>query len=156
MLPVILAQVVGLLSDELEITGALLTVTVAIVELVHAVAVLVPVIVYVVVAKGFAVTVAPVDVLSPVAGDHEYVLAPEAVSVAELPAQMVALFTEILGLGFTVIVNEIEFPTQLFSDGLTVMVEVIGAPVLFVNVNEGIFPVPDPASPIAVLLFVQV
>jgi hypothetical protein len=110
MLPVILAQVVGLLSDELEITGALLTVTVAIAELVHAVAVLVPVIVYVVVAEGFAVTVAPVDVLSPVAGDHEYVLAPEAVSVAELPAQMVALFTEILGLGFTVIVNEIEFP----------------------------------------------
>ena len=76
-------------------------------------------------------------------------------SVAELPAQMVALFTEILGLGFTVIVNDIEFPVQLLSDGLTVMVEVIGAPVLFINVNEGIFPVPDAASPIAVLLFVQ-
>jgi len=53
-------------------------------------------------------------------------------------------------------INDIEFPEQLFSDGLTVMVEVIGAPVLLVNVNEGIFPVPDAASPIAVLLFDQV
>ena len=155
MLPVVLAQVVGLLSDEPEITGALLTVTVAIAELVHAVAVLVPVIVYVVVAEGFAVTVAPVDELSPVAGDHEYVLAPEAVSVAEPPAQIVALFTVMFGLGFTVIVKVIEFPVQLFSDGLTVLVEVIGTPVLLVNVNEGIFPVPVAASPIAVLLFDQ-
>ena len=81
--------------------------------------------------------------------------APEAVSVAELPAQIVALLTDMLGLGFTVMVNDIEFPVQLFSDGLTVMVEVIGAPVLLVNVNEGIFPVPDAASPIAVLLFDQ-
>jgi hypothetical protein len=75
--------------------------------------------------------------------------------VAELPAQIVALFTDILGLGFTVIVKVILFPVQPFNDGLTVMVDVIGAPVLFVNGNEGIFPVPDAASPIAVLLFVQ-
>jgi hypothetical protein len=155
MLPVVLAHVAGLANTEPEITGAVLTVTVDVVEFKQVVDVLVPVIVYVVVAEGFAVTVAPVDVLSPVAGDHEYVLAPEAVSVAELPAQMVALFTEILGLGFTVMVNDIEFPVQLFSDGLTVMVEVIGAPVLFVSVNEGIFPVPEAASPIAVLLFDQ-
>jgi len=77
------------------------------------------------------------------------------VSVAEPPAQIVALFTVMFGFGFTVMVNVIEFPVQLFSDGLTVMVEVIGAPVLLVNVNEGIFPVPEAASPIAVLLFVQ-
>ena len=82
--------------------------------------------------------------------------APEAESVAELPAQIVALFTVMLGFGFTVIVNMMEFPVQLFSDGLTVMVEVIGAPVLLVRMNEGIFPVPFEASPIAVLLFVQV
>ena len=156
MLPVVLAHVAGLANTEPEITGAVLTVTVDVVEFKQVVDVLVPVIVYVVVAEGFAVTVAPVDVLSPVAGDHEYVLAPEAVSVAELPAQMVALFTEILGLGFTVMVNDIEFPVQLFSDGLTVMVEVIGAPALLVNMKEGIFPVPVEASPIAVLLFVQV
>ena len=68
---------------------------------------------------------------------------------------MVALLTDMLGLGFTDMVNDIEFPVQLFSDGLTVMVDVIGAPVMFVSVNEGIFPVPDAASPIAVLLFDQ-
>jgi hypothetical protein len=156
MLPVVLAHVTGLANTEPEITGAVLTVTVDVVELKQVVDVLVPVIVYVVVVEGFAVTVVPVDVLSPVAGDHEYVLAPEAVSVAELPAQIVALLTDILGLGFTVMVNEIEFPTQLFNEGLTVMVEVIGAPVLLVSMKEGIFPVPDAASPIAVLLFVQV
>ena len=71
MLPVVLAQVVGLLSKEPEITGAVLTVTVDVVELKQVVDVLVPVIVYVVVVKGFAVTVAPVVALRPVAGDHE-------------------------------------------------------------------------------------
>ena len=156
MLPVVLEHVVGLANKEPEITGALLTVTVDVVEFKQVVEVLVPVIVYVMVAEGFAVTVAPVVALKPVDGDHEYVLAPKAVSVAELPAQIVALLTDMLGLGFTVMVNEIEFPVQLFSDGLTVMVDVIGAPVLLVSVNEGIFPVPDAASPIAVLLFVQV
>ena len=71
MLPVVLAQVVGLLSEEPEITGAVLTVTVDVVELKQVVDVLVPVIVYVVVVEGFAVTVAPVVALKPVAGDHE-------------------------------------------------------------------------------------
>ena len=71
MLPVVLAQVAGLLSEEPEITGAVLTVTVDVVELKQVVDVLVPVIVYVVVAVGFAVTVAPVVALNPVAGDHE-------------------------------------------------------------------------------------
>ena len=71
MLPVVLAQVAGLLSEEPEITGAVLTVTVDVVELKQVVDVLVPVIVYVVVVEGFAVTVAPVVALKPVAGDHE-------------------------------------------------------------------------------------
>ena len=66
-----LAHVVGLTITEPEITGALLTVTVDVVELKQVVDVLVPVIVYVVVAVGFAVTVAPVVALNPVAGDHE-------------------------------------------------------------------------------------
>jgi len=108
-----------------------------------------------VVTEGFAVTLAPDEELNPVEGDHVYVFAPDAVSVAELPAQIVALLTDMLGLGLTVIVNVISFPVQPFNDGLTVMVDVIGAPVLFVNVNEEIFPVPDAESPIAVLLFVQ-
>ena len=42
----------------------------------------VPVTVYVEVEVGFAVTVAPVVALSPVAGDQMYVVAPDAVSVA--------------------------------------------------------------------------
>lgn len=45
MLPVVLAHVVGLLSEEPEITGALLTVTVEVAELAQVVVVLVPVIV---------------------------------------------------------------------------------------------------------------
>lgn len=71
MLPVVLAHVVGLANNEPEITGAVLTVTVDVVELKQVVDVLVPVIVYVVVAVEFAVTVAPVVALNPVAGDHE-------------------------------------------------------------------------------------
>ena len=40
--------------------------------------------------------------------------------------------------------------------GVTVIVEEIGELVALVAVNEGIFPVPLAARPIAVLLFVQV
>ena len=39
---------------------------------------------------GFALTTEPVVVLSPVAGDQEYEVAPLAVSVAELAEQIVA------------------------------------------------------------------
>ena len=39
--------------------------------------------------------------------------------------------------------------------GVTVMVAVIGADDVFVHVNEGISPLPDPPSPIVVLEFVQ-
>ena len=43
-----------------------------------------------------------------------------------------------------------------FAVGVTVIVAVIGEVVAFVAMNEGIFPVPLAARPIAVLLFVQV
>ena len=102
------------------------------------------------------VTVAPEVALNPVAGLHEYEFAPEALSVVELPEQIFGLFTVTDGFGFTVIVNVIEVPVQPFKEGLTVMVEVIGALVLFNKLNEGIFPVPDEAKPIAGLLFDQV
>ena len=39
--------------------------------------------------------------------------------------------------------------------GVTVTVEVIGAFVVFVAINDPIFPVPEPANPIAVLLLLQ-
>ena len=47
-------------------------------------------------------------------------------------------------------------PTHKFGDvGVTVIVAVIGALVLFVAVNEGTEPEPDAAKPIAVFELVQ-
>lgn len=51
----------------------------------------VPVTVYVVVEDGPAETLAPVVLLRPVAGDHEYVFAPLAVSMVGCPLQMAVL-----------------------------------------------------------------
>jgi hypothetical protein len=62
----------------------------------------VPVILYVVVTVGLATTTLLVVELKPVAGVHEYVVAPLAVKVAEVPAQTVALFTVTVGVGLTV------------------------------------------------------
>ena len=47
-------------------------------------------------------------------------------------------------------------PVQPLAAGVMVIVAVIGAVVLFVAVNDGMFPDPLAASPMAVLLFVQV
>jgi len=61
------------------------------------------------------------------------------------------------GSGFTVIVKVLVVPLQPSADfGVTVIVAVIGVPVLLVAVKDGIFPVPFADSPIAILLFVQV
>lgn len=79
------------------------TVTVTVPVFTHPAA-LVPVIVYVVVAVGLAVTLAPVVALNPVAGDHAYVDAPLAVSIALAPSQIVAGAHAITGNGFTVTV----------------------------------------------------
>ena len=81
--------------------------------------------------------------------------APEAVSVTGVPEHKLALFTVTKGLGFTVIVNVIEEPVQPLSVGVTVIVAVIGAPELLFTVKDGIFPDPEEASPMAVLLLVQ-
>jgi hypothetical protein len=60
------------------------------------------------------------------------------------------------GVGFTVIVKLTGVPVQPDADdGVTVMVAVIGAAVALVAVKLGILPVPEAASPIAVLLLVQ-
>jgi len=61
-----------------------------------------------------------------------------------------------VGVGFTVIVNVVAVPVQpLAVVGVTVIVAVIGAAVVLVAVKLGILPWPLAASPIAVLLFVQ-
>jgi hypothetical protein len=71
---------------------------------------------YVVVTVGFAITVAPVVVFSPVGGDQEYVAAPLAVIVTELPRQIVGLTTEketvTCELMLTWILSEITEPLQ--------------------------------------------
>ena len=63
-----------------------------------------------------------------------------------------------VGIGFTVMVNVLGVPAQvepLTKTGVTVMVAVIAALVLFVPMKEGMLPVPLAPRPIAVLLFVQ-
>lgn len=70
----------------------------------------VPVMVYVVVAIGFAVTEAPFVELNPVAGLHKYVEAPEAVRVVELPPHIVAIPVILtVGREFTVTEAIVEF-----------------------------------------------
>ena len=59
------------------------------------------------------------------------------------------------GLGFTVMVYVSATLEQLFAVAIMEMVAVIGAVVLFVGVNTGIFPVPEAAKSIAVLEFVH-
>lgn len=60
-----------------------------------------------------------------------------------------------LGVGFTVIVKLTGVPPQPVDVGVTVMVAVIGAVVVLVATKLGILPVPLAASPMAVLLLVQ-
>ncbi len=67
---------------------------------------------------------------------------------------------ETAGVGFTVIVKDCGVPVHILGDvpveGVTVMVAVMGAFVVFVaGKEEIILPVPELANPVAVLLFVQ-
>ena len=62
----------------------------------------VPVIVYVVVTVGLAVTLAPVAELKVAEGDHVYVDAPPAVNMVDAPGHIVAEATVTVGKGFTV------------------------------------------------------
>ena len=75
----------------------------------------VPVMVYVWVEVGVAITVAPVVSFKPVPGDHEYVEAPEAVMVVDVPLHTVALVgvLEIVGKAFTVTLLSLLVEVQL-------------------------------------------
>lgn len=59
------------------------------------------------------------------------------------------------GVGFTVMVKLTAVPPQPDADGVTVMVAVCTVLVLLVAVKLAILPVPAAASPMLVLLFVQ-
>lgn len=60
-----------------------------------------------------------------------------------------------VGLGFMVIVNDEDGPVQLFTVGVTVMVAIIGAVVLFMAVKPDILELPLAAKPISGFEFVQ-
>jgi hypothetical protein len=62
-----------------------------------------------------AVTLEPEVLLIPVEGVHIYVLAPLAVNVVGLPAQIVTFGTETTGIGFTV-TTTVELPEQPAAD----------------------------------------
>jgi len=63
--------------------------------------------------------------------------------------------TVTVGVGFTVIIYEEAVPVHPLTEGVTVIVALIGVVPGLVAVNEAIFPVPLEANPIAVLVFVQ-
>ena len=72
------------------------------------------------------------------------------------PLQTVWLPTELrTGVGLTLIVNITAAPLQPFAIGVTEMIARIGDEVLFIPVNDGMFPVPLAARPIEGLSFVQ-
>ena len=60
-----------------------------------------------------------------------------------------------VGIGLTVMVNVCGAPGQPFAVGITVIVDVTGVVPMLTAENARIFPVPDAARPIVVLLLVQ-
>lgn len=99
----------------------------------------------------------PIDVLL---FDHEYVVDPPVLSVEKLTASVAApthltwsAGSSTCPEGLTVMVKVWAVPAHPSNAGVTVIVAVTGALVLFVAVNDGILPVPDAPSPIDVLLF---
>lgn len=105
--------------------GSVFTFTVAAAVFVHPVVVFVPTTVYEVVEVGVAVGVADVELLSPVAGDHKYVFAPDAVNtILVCPLQILILpppaeFIAIVGSVFTLTVA-----TAVLVQPVTVVVPV--------------------------------
>ncbi len=91
-----------------------------------------------------------------------HVKVPPAGTVAKLEAGIAsALHTVIfagttaVGVGLTTMLYVDEVPGQLLTEGVTVIVPVIGLDPAFVAVNEGTFPVPPEPNPILVLELVH-
>ena len=71
------------------------------------------------------------------------------------PELAVSCWVCIIGIGKTVMLNDIGFPTQVLLIGLTKICAEIGMLVLLIVVKEGIFPIPVDGNPMDGLLFVQ-
>ena len=103
----------------------------------------------------------PIDVLLLVQKKTVPVTGPEKlITGVEAPLHTVRFGTVFtVGTGLTVIVNVLGVPVQvtpaLVKVGVTVMVATAAVEPVLVAINDGIFPVPLAASPIDVLLFVQ-
>ena len=124
MLPVEEAQDVGF-EEVAVINGVGLTVTVEVMVVEQRVAAKDATMVYSVVVVGFASTVFPLVVLSPVAGDQLMAsAAPFTVSVTFSPLQMVGLFTLTCGRGFTMILKLCAALVHPLCVAVTVMVAV--------------------------------
>jgi hypothetical protein len=81
---------------------------------------------------------------------------PKFTAVTGAPLHTVWLGTAFtVGVGFTVMVNEVGVPVQPAAVGVTVMVAVMGADVALAAVNERMFPLPEAPRPMAGLLLVQ-
>ena len=92
---------------------------------------------------------------------HENVV--PGVVLVKTPAAIVAPLQTVMfagttttGIGSTVMEYETGVPGQPLEEGVTVTVEVTELEVLFVPVNDGVFPAPLAARPIVVLEFVHV
>lgn len=98
----------------------------------------------------------PIEVLELVQAKDEPVGVEEKLIELTGPPHCAKLDTAVItGIGFTVMVNVIGVPEQPLAVGVTVIVAVKGALVLFTAVKAGKLPVPLAAKPIPVVEFVQ-
>ena len=99
--------------------------------------------VYVVLAEGLADTLAEFALLKPVAGNHVYVFAPDTLNTVALPAQIVPLFVERTGKGFTTtLAAEVSLHPATLSPTTWYTIETVGLavtvpPLLLLNAVGG-------------------
>ncbi len=70
-----------------------------------------------------------------------------------IPLHFIRLVIEFtVGVGFTVMLNVLDEPEQLFADGVTVIVATTGVVPVFIAVNDGMVLLPEDAIPMLVVL----
>ena len=75
--------------------------------------------------------------------------------VLALPHRVWLVILSAVGVGFTVMVNELVGPVQPLAVGVTVMVAVTGAVPAFTPLKAAMFPLPEAARPMVASLLVQ-